>query len=188
MRLIKLFLRALEKATGRRWKRLNDLGVIYMQQSRTADALHSLQAAAKLEYPIAFHNLGMLQQKAGNTEAAVRAYQRSLELQPNLASAARRMAWILVTTEDEEVRDASRADELIRQHYDLETTRSTTALDTGAAIKAAQGEFDLALAMVTRAITLAESSPKTNQAYIGELRRRMERYRKQQPWIGGTQP
>ena len=160
---IALFLRALEKTPNNARNR-NDLGVVYMKAQRTDDALETLGAAAKLGYPIAMHNLGMLHKENGDIALAIESFQNALDLQPTLTSAARRLAWILATTNEAVLRDGERAVSLLENDFQIETTRSAYAWDAYGAALAEAGRFDEAVVATERAVTLAREADKPELA------------------------
>ena len=162
---IALFLRALEKTPNNARTR-NDLGVVYMKAQRTDDALETLVAAAKLGYPIAMHNLGMLHKENGDIALAIESFQNALDLQPTLTSAARRLAWILATTNEAVLRDGERAVSLLENDFQIETTRSAYAWDAYGAALAEAGRFDEAVVATERAVTLAREADKPELAEL----------------------
>jgi predicted CXXCH cytochrome family protein len=81
---------------------LNDMGLVYLQQGRIADALQALQKAAAADPgdPQASNNLGSALQQTGDTAAAEQAYRNAIRAQPDFARAHLNLANLLAARRD----------------------------------------------------------------------------------------
>ncbi|MCP4889792.1 MAG: tetratricopeptide repeat protein, partial [Planctomycetaceae bacterium] len=184
---ITLYERALSKKSNYK-EVLNNLGVIYLDREQLDKAREHFQAAADMNYSEAIYNLGWLHFKEGHLEAAIPHFKRALQVDPNLHTAARRLAWIYATSENESVRDVDLAGRLLSQHYDLKNTTSASVLDTAAAIQAARGRFDSAKTLAESALKLSLQRETPDEKYIADLKLRITAYENGKPWREETQP
>ncbi len=103
----------------------------------------------------------------GDDQNALKNYERSLELDPDLVVALNGMGWILATCPDEELRDGSRAVELATRACELTDWKQTFYFDTLAAGYAESGDFDSAVQWQTKATEGAP--PKERPDYQSRL-------------------
>jgi tetratricopeptide (TPR) repeat protein len=98
----------------------NDLGAIYLAMNRLQEAQQSFETAVSMNFPVAKYNLAIVYSRQGNAASAVTLWEETLAADPNLHVAARQLAWTLATTGDLEIKDVKRAEQLLREHYDLD--------------------------------------------------------------------
>lgn len=137
--------------------------------------------AAKLEdqiredpkNPALHETLAMLYHQMGQEDSAAKAYERILELQPDHAVSLNNLAWILATTQNEELRDPVRALQLAARAVALE--RSAVYLDTLAEALYANGLKEDAVRTSHEALALAGAKDKAF------FRKQLERFRNSSP-------
>ncbi|MCA9197428.1 MAG: ASPIC/UnbV domain-containing protein [Planctomycetales bacterium] len=147
--------------------------------NRTTTAIRLLEAAVK-KWPQStdarFH-LATLYQIDHQYSAAVTQYRLVLDRDADRTDAANNLAWLLCTTNDDELRNPPEALQLaqaILQTVDA----SPSYLDTLAAAFAANGQFEQAVTTLERAIELTGS----DSPMIEKLTNRIDVYRRRQPW------
>jgi len=165
---------------------LNDLGVIYLDRDNFEDAQRYFLGAANVGSLAGIYNLGLLHLRLGKDTASIRWFEQALELDPDLHAAARRLAWIYATSEDTELRDATRARRLLDKHYDLSNSEAATVWDTDGAIRAAMGDFQGAIQSARKALAIAQTRDEPDELPVVALKHRIEAYQTEQPWQGGT--
>ena len=106
-----------------------------------------------------YRDLAVIYQEMGKEGEAIDMYERIIALDPNLAVALNNLAWLLVTTSDDALRDPDRALSLARRAVRLK--RSPMFLDTLAEALFAKGLVDEAIRTIREAIAGAAE----NRAY-----------------------
>jgi tetratricopeptide (TPR) repeat protein len=120
--------------------------------------------------------------RQGADRRAVDHYQLFLDMQPNSVDAIGALAWILATSNDDNVRDGETAVELART-WSLHTkNKDPRALNALAAAYAERGEFEAAIRTIQLAIRLAGSQ---NAALVRSYESRLGQYRNGQPYRRG---
>ncbi|MEM7474848.1 MAG: tetratricopeptide repeat protein [Planctomycetota bacterium] len=166
---------------------LNDLGVIFLEREQADKAQLYFQQSAELGSHEALYNLGWLELKNGQVEKSVLSFNEALTVAPDFHAAARRLAWIYATSELDELRNPTLARKILDEHFDLSTTGAATVLDTDGAIRAALGDFEGALQSARKALEIASNRKEREEAFIVNLKKRIDFYRSGQPWVGGFQ-
>lgn len=118
-----------------------------------------------------YESLAMFYHNVENFEKAVDTYERLLAIKPNHAIALNNLAWILVTSPEEEFRDKERALILAKEAVALE--RTSIYLDTLAEAYYANGLLDEAVENIEEAISLGGEN---REYYEGQLRRFKESF------------
>ena len=111
----------------------------------------------------------------GKTRQALHHYREALRIHPGLSHAANRLAWILATDPDPEIRAGSEAVGLAEQFCRPPDDSNPMFLDTLAAAYAETGRFPQALETAGRAAALAASTGQLELA--AQIRQRMAAYR-----------
>src|SRR5262249_14340373 len=119
--------------------------------------------------------LAVLLLEIGDSAAAAEQLEAAHKSKPADVRILNKLAWVLATSSSDDVRDPPRAKALADQLVALTGDRNPQALDTLAAAQAAMGEFDDAVATVSRAATLARA--KRNRALANAIELRMSGYR-----------
>ena len=124
-------------------------------------------------------------------DEAITTYEKEIKKWPDLVEPKYRLAWILATARDENVRDGKRAIQLAQQAFDQASQKSlispdkTAALDVLAAAHAEAGQFDEAIKFAKAAAGSADRSNAGDVGEIGQLqavRQRLERYDNERPY------
>jgi tetratricopeptide (TPR) repeat protein len=126
--------------------------------------------------PIGYLLLGRLKHKLGDSDGAIAAYSRAIELYPSIPDSYNELAWELATTERTGARDGKRALQLALKACELAGWKNPSYLDTLAATYARVGNFDDAIKWQREAVQSA--SMATNQNAI----RRLELYSEGKAW------
>lgn len=113
---------------------------------------------------------------AADLKLSIRWYENAMI--GGVEKATNRLAWLLATSTDDEIRDGQRAVRMM-QRFLQRAEESPEYLDTLAASYAEAGDFDSAVSMQQKAITLL--SPQKN-AQQQRLQKRLESYLKKQAW------
>jgi len=185
---IKLYQRALGKKSDYKTEVLNNLGVVYLNRGQVELAEEMFRSAENLNDAEATYNLGWVLLKRGQVERAIEYFHKALIRQPELHPAARRLAWVFATNEQERYRDLASARKLLDEHYDLSTTQSAAVFDTDGVIRAAFGDFSGAIQSTNKALEIARGRAEPDTSYITDLQQRLATYELGKPWVGGLQP
>ena len=102
---------------------------------------------------VLYQNLAMIYHQMGKDQEAIKAYEKIIDLDPNRAVSLNNLAWLLVTSPNEELRDKTRALELAKRAVALK--RSPVFLDTLAEAYYANGFISEAVTVIEEAISLA---------------------------------
>lgn len=157
----------------------NELAIALVALGLHSEARVHFERAIELEpdFAKALQNLGVLLSVSDDRGRARELLRRSLQLDPNSANAAKALAWLLAT--DREHRRPRRAVALAERGLAL-GGESAKALDVLAAALAADGDFERAIEVATRAQLRAAAEGSLDlRASIGS---RLQRYRAGEPW------
>jgi tetratricopeptide (TPR) repeat protein len=113
-----------------------------------------------------YEGLAMLYHETGRIMQAVESYERILELSPDHHMSLNNLAWILATSEEEAIRDPSRA--LLLAERAVAQKRTAVYLDTLAEAYYANGEIQEAVKVIQEAIDVAKEN---RQYYEGQLQK-----------------
>ena len=159
----------------------NSLGVMLLGQGRVEEAIPHFVRAISLhsDNQQAHANLANALAHTGNTRQAVHHYREALRIHPGLDHVANRLAWILATDPDPELRAGAEAVGLAERFCRPPNHTNPMFLDTLAAAYAETARFPQALETATRAAALASSKGQSELA--DEIRQRMNAYRERHP-------
>ena len=151
------------------------LGVALCMQGRLEEGVPHLERAVALEpsYRDAWRNLGEAFGALGRRGPAARAFREALKTAPRDPALLKRLAWILATAPEDEVRNGAEALRAARLAVEV-TGGDAVALDTLAAALAENGHFAEAMSTAQRAIAMARSSGPAQ--LVPELQARLETY------------
>jgi len=166
----------------------NNLGAVYLDLGQLDQAEEAFQTAVEMDHPEARYNLALVCLKQHRPTEAIRLLEQTLVQHPEFAVAARRLAWLLATSEQEELRDVATAKRLLDEHYDLGKTQSAAVFDTEGVIRAAFGDFSGAIQSTNKAVEIARRRAEPDTSYITDLQQRLATYELGKPWVGGLQP
>lgn len=151
------------------------LAELEMRAGDGSGAIRHLRRAVELapDSAVAHADLGVASMAQGDGTVAVRELRTALRLDPTLTPARNRLAWILATARDPQVRDPGEALGLARRVL-RETDEQPALLETLAAALAATGRFDEAAAISLRAIEGARAN--SDAVLAGRLERQRSVY------------
>ncbi len=113
--------------------------------------------------------LAMVYHEMGALDKAIESYEKILGLDPKQASSLNNLAWILVSSPDETLRDNKRALELAKRAVALD--RAAHCLDTLAEAYYVNGYIDEALDVIKEAISIAKENreyyEKQKEKFLG---------------------
>lgn len=125
----------------------------------------------------AYSQRGLLYKLRGNYSSARADYERAVELEPRLAEAHLRLAWLLATCPDHQTRDGQLAVKHAKFACELNTDGvALEALDTLAAACARVGDFESATATLQHALVSAGPDDEP------QLKSRLALYQQGQPF------
>ena len=158
----------------------NGLGVLQYRLGNLEAARDAFQKADDLDLPEARYNLASVLIDLSELARAVPLLEASLAEHPDFSLPARRLAWILATAPQEELRDGGRASDLLNSHFQITESESPYVWDTHAAVLAEQQMFDDAVRAGEHALELA--GDREDSQLITAIQERLECYRQQRPW------
>ena len=130
---------------GENNKAFNTLSVIHKKSPTFAPAIFELAA----QYA-----------KKGNNYESVNYYRKGLKVEPNNIKALNNLAWLLATSPDNNVKDASQALSIAKKIAIDTNHKNPDTLDTLAAAFAANGQFINAVQTLEKAIAILDSNGK----------------------------
>jgi tetratricopeptide (TPR) repeat protein len=113
----------------------------------------------------------------GKQQEALSDYESALKLQPKDTGILNNLAWLLATSPDEKLRDATRSIELAEQACQITSYKAPHILSTLAAGYAEKGDFATAKKWSTKAIETAETDDERTA-----LRKELKSYEEGKPW------
>ncbi len=161
---------------------LNRLGVIFREADRLEVAEARLRQAIRLDSAeaVPHFNLALTLVSMGRAEEGIQALNDGLSRSGGDLQAALSVAWLLATDPAPEVRRPALAVELAAQIRDAAGPHPAI-LDALAAAHAAAGEFQEAVALVTRGIEVARDRGEDNR--IPEMEHRRALYSDSRPYV-----
>ncbi|HUU96285.1 MAG TPA: tetratricopeptide repeat protein, partial [Phycisphaerae bacterium] len=149
---------------------------------RFEQAIASLQEALWLDpfHAQASNDLAGALQAVGRDKEALQVLRQALGGSPRDPRLVNRLAWLLATTNDDEVRDGERAIGLVQRAIELTGRPYPETLDTLAAAYAAAGRLEEAINTARQAIEIARSSGRNERA--DEIETRLRLYEQGQPY------
>lgn len=161
----------------------NDLGVSHERAGDLMQAEHAYRQALNYnsDFEVAAYNLGSLLLKLSRDQEAREYLELALSKNAARVATRRQLAWLLATSGDDRIRSPERAREILTSIPAGESTASTRVLDAWAAVHAAMGNFELAVAKIEEALQLARQT-QSNEL-VSELIARQAMYRRQQPYV-----
>ncbi len=131
------------------------------------------------DWPSILTRRAMIRRLLGRHEEAAADLDHAARLEPENAVFINELAWVLATAPDDAVRDAPRALELATRAAAL-TDRDYHALDTLAAARAANGQFEAAQALAREAV--AQAQQQGDPAAARRIGERLARYEQGLAW------
>lgn len=157
----------------------NNLGLVHARQTDLSEAALEFRRALELDrgYAEAQNNLAVTLERLGDTRGAVQHYRQSLVLEPAAPNVANNLAWLLVTSNERDLRNGEEAWALAMRCNEATGFRVPQYLETLAAACAEIEDYDNALRWQQEA--LGRTPPERQQT----PRKRLERYRARQPLV-----
>jgi len=152
----------------------NNLGLALADRGRLDDALRHYREAIHIDPSLAgaYANLGLALKRQGRYGEAVAVLLEGTRKAPPDAWVANNLAWLLATCPDDAVRNGPEAVPWARRALELAGRDDPHLMDTLAAALAEKGQFDEAVALLDRALTLAARSGDASlRSELGERRR-----------------
>jgi protein O-mannosyl-transferase len=155
-------------------------GVGLLKAGKTQQAITHLRQALTLApgSAVGHRHLGQALQSEGSTAEAIAAFREAIRLRPDFAEALNDLAWILATHPDAQVRDAAQAVKLATRACELSGYQQPVPLATLAAARAENGQFDEAIIVAERGLSLAQAGDKSQTQQRIEQILRQARNRK----------
>jgi len=159
----------------------NALGAMLLGQGKIEQAIPHFARAISLnsENQQGHANLANALAHQGDTRQAAHHYREALRIHPGLDHVANRLAWILATDPDPELRSGAEAVGLAERFCQPPNDTNPMFLDTLAAAYAETTRFPQALETAARAAALASSMGQPELA--DQIRQRMDAYRERRP-------
>jgi len=152
----------------------------------TAGALSDLNKAIEINPNLAgaYYARGLARNAKGDLVGAIADYRMAIETAPGEASAYDRLAWLLATSSQVEIRDGKNAVAYANKACELTNWQDANLLDTLATAYAEAGNFEEAVRWETKALALPEFSRKPQPLYgLGsQARRRLELFNERKPY------
>lgn len=159
----------------------NDLGVVFAQQGRNEAAIAELKRAMQInpDYPQPYINYGNILQKLGRPAEALTNYYRAQALEPDSPEVLDKIALLLATCPDAQVRNPPAALKLALRASDLTQNQNPVCLAALATANAATGNFSNAVAVAEIAVGRARDLQMSNT--VLELEHELAAYRQNRP-------
>ncbi len=158
-----------------------DLGNDFLQKSYFEDAVLCFQREAAIHpgSADAGASLGLAFYENGQPREAVEAWQKTLEIKPDLMVIRNGLAWLLATTPDASLRNGTKAIALAEAASQASANADPVVLHTLAAAYAEAGRFADATSTARRARELAATQKNENLA--AQLETEMKQYEADKP-------
>ncbi len=154
-------------------------GEVLLQMDRLAEARNALKSAVRLEPDSSdlHFRLGEICERQGDIPATLASFQESLRCNPDQPTLATRVAWILATHPDPNLRDGALAVRLAEFAADATERKIAPVLDVLAAAYAENDEFDEAVSAANLSLTRLQSKENEKTARLVEqVRQRRDAY------------
>lgn len=164
-----------------------DLGFLYLSAGEYEDAQKFLNLAHRLQ-PSDKNMIRLLAEAefiTGKFDKAVGLFERVTELEPSRRRAKNVLAWLLATCPYEDHRDGKRAMAIMNPMVELVGDTSPSTLEIYAACFAEVGDFDKALELQEKAVSIIDGNTAMefySEDQISGLRSRAELYRRRRPY------
>ena len=135
-----------------------NLGAVLAALGQLDEGISHLERALVLDpdYTTAHGNLGEAYAARGKRALAAEQFSRAVEVSPDNAFFLNRLAWLLATSPEDEVRNGRRAVDLAERAVSLTSRQDLMSLETLSAAYAEAGRFDDAVITGREALALAE--------------------------------
>jgi protein O-mannosyl-transferase len=166
----------LEPRMGRAY---NLIGIIHLEKNEIQSATDAFKTAIEFGEKVARYNLASIYVQQRESTAAIDELTVLISEIPTFKSAYRRLAWILATTPDDQLRDGLRAIEMLEQDFEIASSQNAYAWDAYAAALAEADQFDKAISAAERALLHAQESG--HQKLADGIEKRLASYKEGRP-------
>jgi len=144
----------------RSWQAQYGLGETLARQAKLDEAAAAFSAvlAMRPAHPLAHYQLALILTRQAKTRDALPHFHEAIRLSPNFADALNRLAWILATHPDPQIRKAGEAVALAERGCEVTGYKKPITLQTLAAAYAEAGRFDEAVSTAEKAQRLLATS------------------------------
>lgn len=158
----------------------NNRGLAWTDKKDYDQAITDFSKAIQLDpkMPMAYSNRGDAWLAKKDYGKATADYNEAIRLDPKHVDAFNGLAWLLATCPDAKCRDGKKAVEFAMNASELTNWKIPVFAGTLAAAYAEAGDFEKAIKYQTQAL----DAPEYDRAYGEGARRRLELYRKKQPY------
>ncbi len=159
-----------------------NLGPVLCALGQVDEGIWHLERALTLdpEYTTAHGNLGEAYASKGDRVRATQQFTRAVEVSPDNPFLLNRLAWLLATSPEDDVRNGPKAVDLAQHAVTLTSGRDLMSLETLSAAYAEAGRFDAAVSTGREALALAER--QGNGAAAAQLAPRVLMFEERQPF------
>ncbi len=164
------------------------LGIMFLASGKPADAITQFNEVLRSvpDTPDVHISLGLAYSMLRNWERVAAHWAEAVRLKPDAVDILNNLAWLLATTDDDRVRNPTKAVEYARRACELSGYEPPELLDTLAAAYAAAGRFRDAVERAEQALELARTMKK--EELIQQVQKRLELYRAGRPYIEKAAP
>jgi tetratricopeptide (TPR) repeat protein len=137
-----------------------DMGLAFQRLGFMEDALANYHMALKLipnDYVVCYRT-GYCFEEIGHPRDAIYFYRQALKIKPDLLQALDKLAWLLATSPDSDIRNPSEAVRLAEKAGQMTAFNDYRILNTLAAAYAGQKQFSVAVDVLNKAISLAQTN------------------------------
>lgn len=166
------------------------LGTLLFAMGDLREAIAHLRASLEIRpdnYLAQFY-LAQALAARGDYAGARDHFEQTLRYNPHVTDATIQLAWLLATCPDDEVRNGSKAIELLKPHVKENEPSNPMAVDAMAAAQADMREFDLASQTAEKLLLQLKQLAKSDSQwipYLNAVQARAELYGEKQPYRGG---
>ena len=146
-----------------------ELGIALDDQGKLEGAIAAYREAIRIEptWPLPRTNLGRTLARRGKLEEAIAEFRQAIQIMPNYAGSHNELAWLYATAKDPGLRNPVKALRYAKQAVELDGERTPAYLDTLAEAYYVNNQFDKAMEMEKKAISLKPD----NKFYKEQLRK-----------------
>ncbi len=154
------------------------LALYYLVDSQPRKAIEAYGDVIEIkkEHFLAWRSRGDAYLNIGQHAEAVADFEEALKLEPSDISVLNNLAWVLATSPDDKVRDASRSIELATQACEQSGYSKSHILSTLAAAYAESGDFETAIKWSQKAVDMEDPE------HAEQLSHELTSYQENRPW------
>jgi tetratricopeptide (TPR) repeat protein len=136
----------------------DSLGMVLAKQNKCAEAIEQFSRAIQIKPNDAVFRLHLAAAyfSSGDLRNTVQSFHQTLALDPDNLEALEKLAWLLATTKDDQLRDGKEALRLAQHASELTDNKKPRLLAVLAAAYAETGSYAEAISSAQKAITLAQ--------------------------------